>query len=80
MLSPQTCCTQVDVNAMEETWWNQWFDELERFYQFHIDLIKEEGGDALNLGPSFFGASLPLDPNLASFINGTENDKNYLIL
>ncbi|MCE7737023.1 MAG: hypothetical protein GPJ54_19210 [Candidatus Heimdallarchaeota archaeon] len=61
MLRIQVCCSTGDVSEKDATWWTQWFDQYNAFMQFHADISREEGVDALLFGTSLFAWELPLN-------------------
>ncbi|MFV2016862.1 MAG: hypothetical protein ACC656_15635, partial [Candidatus Heimdallarchaeota archaeon] len=61
-------------------WWNTWYNELKNFYQFFIDIAIDEGVDAMEIGPTLFGADLPLSQDIPDSINATKKWQEILTI
>ena len=46
ILGPQVCCTPIQHEGRSKEWWEEYFNEVERFLIHHAKLAEEVGADA----------------------------------
>jgi hypothetical protein len=75
LLVPQICCTEINKEGRSKEWWQEYYNQQERYFLYYAKLADQEGVDAISFltGTDGKEAGIDVDATWREFVEQFNN-------